>query len=322
MTGRVTIKSIAESLGISHMTVSRALSDHPSVLPATRAAVRARAEAMGYVPSAAARAMRGETWPIFGLVLPTLRNEFYAGFADAIARDGEAAGLHVAIDLTNDDSALETRAIARLEALNARAVLRVPAPGSSPRRVSAMKVIDFIRRSGDSAAASLLLDDSRALAEAVDLLVAQGHRRIGYIGAERALSSGAERHRAVAEALARHGLSLEGDIAHVGRPGFAFGGAAARAIAAARPRVTAMMTAGFEISNGALDACLGLGLAFPGDIAFVGYGDPASYRWLAGGITTVALPVEDLAREAVRLVGEPGAATARLPARLVRRASA
>ena len=77
-------------------------------------------------------------------------------------------------------------------------------------------------------------------------------------------------------------------MTHVGRPSFDFGAAAARAIMAARPRATAVVTAGFEISNGALDACLEMGLTFPDDIAFVGYGDPASYRWLAGGITTAA----------------------------------
>jgi LacI family transcriptional regulator len=189
-----------------------------------------------------------------------------------------------------------------------------------------MKVIDFIRRGEDPTTPALLVDDSTALAEAVDLLVAKGHRRIAYIGAELAMSSGEERRRAVAGALARHGLSLEADITHVGRPSFDFGAAAARAIAAARPPATAVITAGFEISNGALDACLEMGLAFPGDIAFVGYGDPAAYRWLAGGITTISLPAKDLAREAVRLAAEPRAADIaaipRFPARLVRRASA
>jgi DNA-binding LacI/PurR family transcriptional regulator len=326
MTGRVTIKSIAESLGISHMTVSRALSDNPAVRPATRAAVQAQAEAMGYVPSVAARAMRGETWPILGLVLPNLLNEFYARMADALAREGAAAGLHVAIDLTNDDGAREDRALARLAALNPRAVLRVPAPGATPRAGGEMTVIDFIRRGADGAAPALLVDDGAALAEAVDLLVAEGHRRIAYIGADLALSSGAERHRAVAAALARHGLALDPDITHLGRPGFDFGAAAARAITAARPRATALVTAGVEISNGALDACLDLGLSFPSDLAFTGYGDPAAYRWLAGGITTVSLPVEDLARAAIRLAtgagGSGAAGPTRFPARLTRRTSA
>jgi DNA-binding LacI/PurR family transcriptional regulator len=326
MTERVTIKSIARSLGISHMTVSRALSDHPSVRPATRAAVQAKAESMGYVPSAAARAMRGDTWPILGLVLPNLLNEFYARLADALAREGEAAGLHVAIDLTNDDSAHEERAIARLEALNARAVLRVPAPGSPPRVGGGLRVIDFIRRGVDSAAPALLVDDASALAEAVDLLVAKGHRSIAYIGADLALSSGAERYRAVADALARRGLPLQANITMVGRPSFGFGADALRAAMAAHPRATAVVTAGFEISNGALDACLEMGLSFPRDLAFVGYGDPSAYRWLGGGITTISLPVEDLAREAVLLAVEPHVADPstipRHPARLIRRTSA
>jgi DNA-binding LacI/PurR family transcriptional regulator len=40
-------------------------------------------------------------------------------------------------------------------------------------------------------------------------------------------------------------------------------------------------------------------------VAFVGYGDPAFYRWIGGGVSTVALPVEALARRALDLV-RPG----------------
>ena len=114
-------------------------------------------------------------------------------------------------------------------------MLRVPAPGSAARPTDGLKVIDVIRRGGDDTVPALLVDDAPALAEAVERLVAAGHRRIAYIGADLALSSGAERHRAVAVALARHGLSLEADITHVGRPGFDFGAAAARTVMAALP---------------------------------------------------------------------------------------
>ena len=49
MAGRVTIKSIARDLGISHMTVSRALSNHPHVQKETREAILRRADELGYV---------------------------------------------------------------------------------------------------------------------------------------------------------------------------------------------------------------------------------------------------------------------------------
>ena len=73
---RVTIKSIAKDLGISHMTVSRALSNHPNVLQETRDAVQKRARELGYVKSAAAKAMRGDDTRIVGLLLPNILNDF------------------------------------------------------------------------------------------------------------------------------------------------------------------------------------------------------------------------------------------------------
>ena len=78
MSNRVTIKSIAKDLGISHMTVSRALSDNPKVKAETRTAVILRAQELGYVKSGAAKAMRGDQTTIVGLLLPNLANEFYA----------------------------------------------------------------------------------------------------------------------------------------------------------------------------------------------------------------------------------------------------
>ena len=82
---RVTIKSIARDLGLSHMTVSRALSGHGNVHPDTRDKVLARAREVGYVRSSAANAMRGDPTGIVGLLLPNIVNEFYARFANTLA---------------------------------------------------------------------------------------------------------------------------------------------------------------------------------------------------------------------------------------------
>ncbi len=103
MSNRVTIKSIARDLGISHMTVSRALSDHPNVRPDTRKAVQDHARKVGYVKNAAAKAMRGDGTKIVGLLLPNIVNEFYARFANTLAQSCEDHSLHLIIHLTNDD---------------------------------------------------------------------------------------------------------------------------------------------------------------------------------------------------------------------------
>jgi LacI family transcriptional regulator len=129
---RVTIKSIAKDLDVSHMTVSRALSGNPNVNAETRALIVARATELGYIKSSAAMAMRGDPTAIIGLLLPNIVNEFYARFANALGIHCAAMGLDLVIHLTNDDPELEQKSLLRLQALQAATVILVPAPSPEP----------------------------------------------------------------------------------------------------------------------------------------------------------------------------------------------
>ena len=72
----MTLKTLAQSLGLSITTVSRALDGYADVAPGTRERVRAAADAMGYRPNAAARRLRRGTTEVVMLVLPTLPGRF------------------------------------------------------------------------------------------------------------------------------------------------------------------------------------------------------------------------------------------------------
>jgi DNA-binding LacI/PurR family transcriptional regulator len=299
MSERVTIKSIARDLGMSHMTVSRALSGHSGVQTATRDAVLERALALGYVKSAAASAMRGTPTRIVGLLLPNLANAFYAGFADAMAHACDSAALHLVIHLTNDEEQNERQAMMRLREVQASAVVLVPTPRTAPAPMAqSLRIVHLIRT--HDAAPALLVDDSAAMGSAVDHLVARGHREIGFIGADLALSSGRERFTAFRAALESHGLAMRGAFTITAPPSFRMGHDSATELM--KTHMTALVCGGFEISNGALDACMSRGLRLPDDLAFIGYGDPDAYQWIAHGITTLRLPVTEMAQAAVRLL--------------------
>lgn len=331
MSDRVTIKSIAQDLGISHMTVSRALSGHPNVSAKIREAVLKRAEALGYVKSAAATAMRGDGTRIVGLLLPNLVNEFYARFADTLAGACEEKALHLIIHLTNDDPLKEQRALLRLREVQAGAVIMVPAPHAADTmegNVGDFQVVQLIReRPLANAASALLVGDGPAISDAVDHLVSMGHARIAYIGADPVLSSGRNRLAAFSDAMARNARPVIPELMRMAAPSFEMGYQNLQSLLMDR-RATAIACGGFEISNGALEACLQEGLAMPRDIAFVGYGDPAHYAWINGGISTIALPVDQLARQAAdvldRSMAAGGAPTSivSFPAAFVKRHSA
>ena len=182
MSGRVTIKSIAKDLGISHMTVSRALSGNPNVQKDTRERIEQRARQLGYVKSVAARAMRGQSTQIVGLLLPNIMNEFYARFANAMALACEAQSFHLIIHLTNDDIAQERQALGRLREVQAMAVVMVPSPERAPEtntNTSGMKIIQLIRqRPGLDADAAILVEDHTAISDAVLHMAQSGHQAI------------------------------------------------------------------------------------------------------------------------------------------------
>ncbi|URK85989.1 substrate-binding domain-containing protein (plasmid) [Rhizobium sp. RCAM05350] len=121
-----------------------------------------------------------------------------------------------------------------------------------------------------------------AIADAVDHLAGRGHRSIGFIGANLQLSSGRERFSAFRDSLQRHGIAMRGALTITAAPSFRMGHESLLALLDGNEAMTALVCGGFEISNGALDACLERGLRFRDDLAFVGYGDPGRLsmdRW-------------------------------------------
>lgn len=303
MTEKATIKSIAKDLGISHMTVSRALSGNSKVRKDTREAVLKRARELGYVQSAAAKAMRGDGTRIVGLLLPNITNEFYARFANALAKACEAQSFHLIIHLTDDSIEQEQRSLDRLREVQATAVILVPAPaGENVDAISDMKVIQLIRRrAAEDHSTAILVDDHDALCAAVCHLAKQGHRFIGYIGADRDFSSGRQRLAGFQEGLRQAGLPEHAELILTGAPSFEMGHACAGKLLSAG-QATALVCGGVEISNGALSALMDEGI-WPGkSFAFIGYGDPAYYSWINGGVSTLQLPVERLAEQAVELL--------------------
>ncbi|MEM1288933.1 MAG: LacI family DNA-binding transcriptional regulator [Pseudomonadota bacterium] len=324
MARRVTIKSIADDLGVSHMTVSRALSGHPSVEKQKREAIRKRAKELGYVRSAAARAMRGDTSPIIGLLVPNITNDFYARFSNTLAAACSQQDLQLIIHLTKDDPAAEREAVMRLQEIQARAIVTVPAPGTENDALFAdlpLEVVQLIRyRDGDEGSPCILVDDFDAIRHAVMHLHKKGHRAIAYIGAPETTSSGRARLAAFKAGVTATRLTLNLDLMFTDAPS-AENGLRITSHIISGTEATALVCGGFEISSGAIRAAMEQN-ALNSRLEIVGYGDPDFYAWIAGGVTTVSVPVDELAHAAFDIIagasaGERKTASKALKAQLL-----
>ena len=107
----VRMKDIADDLGVSLMTVSKALRNHSDISEKTRNRVLKRMRELNYQPDWIARSMvTGRTY-VVGLVLPDLMHSFFAEVAKGVSRKLQPLGYQVVISDTEEDGDVERRQV-------------------------------------------------------------------------------------------------------------------------------------------------------------------------------------------------------------------
>src|SRR5215216_7127755 len=103
----VTLADIARELGVSKMTVSRAINNHPLINSDTRERVLAVAHRMNYQPNQHARALATSRSYLIGMVVPDLMNLYFAEVTRAVESVGRPAGFQLLICSTDEEDARE-----------------------------------------------------------------------------------------------------------------------------------------------------------------------------------------------------------------------
>lgn len=298
----VTQKDLASALGLSVSTVARALADSPRIGKATRERVRDEAERRGYVVDQAARAMRQGTSSLVGLIAPDLQNDFYTTVARAVSERCRERGLQLVVAVTDDDPLAELQHVRNLYASRARGVVLIPSvemARESRRLLAAVPHVQLVRHCDKLASDWFGIADEEAMRLGVAHLAALGHRRLGYIGSTTAISTGAKRLEGFRRALREHGLDPADAVIEAGGCEAEWGHASmARLLALGHPP-TGVVTAGARISVGAYSCARERGVRIPGELSFVGFSDAPAHRWWGDGLTTIGLPVEDIATAAM-----------------------
>ena len=148
------------------------------------------------------------------------------------------------------------------------------------------------------------IDNRAATARAVAHLHDAGHRRIGFVGGPRATLAGAERLAGYRDGCKTRGLPV--DERDIGESPFTIaGGTAQTAALLARPdRPTALLAANDLLAIGAMRAAQDAGLRVPRDLAVIGFGDNPLATLVSPRLTTLRIPVEQIAIDCVNSILE------------------
>lgn len=301
----VTIKHIAESLGLAHTTVSRALNDHRSISAATKARVREEAERLGYIPNSGARLMRNGASRILGLIVPDVQNEFFSAVARALANECAQLGYQVVLGVSEDDPQREEEHVRALLASRALGVMVAPCGRSTAatrQMLARLPHVQLLRFDKDLGPLSVRVADEQALNAATRHLLALGHRHIAYIGAAAELSTGGARLNGYLNAMQAAGVAQDPAWIRLGSTLPEFGRQAVLGLLTECPGITALIVASPRQLLGALKGLREAQVAVPGHLSLLGYGDTEWFEVSDPAITGMALPVHDMSAHATRLM--------------------
>ena len=325
----ITIKDVAALAGVSVATTSRVLSGNPATSADARSRVHAAAAELDYHPNAQARALRSTRTHAIGLLVPDVRNPFFADLAHTVEQAALVHGFATLLGNANERKDQQDRYLDNLIARRVDGIIVAPlGDGSGSIRSVVGREIPavFIDRTIEGIdLPSVTTDSDTGIREAVDHLAALGHTRIGYIAGPQSTSTGRERYASFVRAAGARHLSLDPALIVFGDFQAESGSTAVRTLLALHEPPTALLVADSPMAIGAIGAIQKLGLRIGTDVALVSFDDIDWLALLDPPVSVIAHSVADMGRIAVDMLrtvidgGTPE--SVRLPSRLIIRGS-
>lgn len=291
-----------------------ALADHPRISRATKDAVRTAVTELGYVPNSAGRALRAGRSTSIAIVVPQTGQHVFGHpyfMHLLVGITGEANSRDAALIVsTNPDEMHGVVAYQRvLRSQAASGAIIASASINDPnvnRMVDAALPVVLVGRFPHLPNAVSVGVDEVAGAAAITAHLIDGHRlqRIAHISGPLDHQTAIDRYQGFRDALAasaRSGVPCTHSLV-VGDFSEESGRIAARAVLDSMSDVQAIFAANDEMAYGALLEIRARGLRVPDDIALAGYDDFGVARLITPGLTTVAVPAEELGRVAGALL--------------------
>jgi LacI family transcriptional regulator len=301
-----TLRDVAKRVGLSPATVSRALTGHPYVDEGTRRKVVRAAGELGYRPNALARALRVQSTKTIGLIIPDIRNDFYAESASVLQGALEERGYRLILCISNGDPSSDRSYLRTLAEHRVDGIVHVPSGPLVERDLEAggraIPVVQLLRHTTSGSWDAIVSDDREGAATLTRHLTALGHRRIAMLTGPDAFSTTRYRVEGYREALREAGIPPAEEQILYGAYSPASGYAQMREILAARTRPTALFSSGSPLTGGVLRALAEEGVAVPGEMSLVAYEDPEWYSLTVPPLTCYALPLRQMGRVAAEVI--------------------
>lgn len=305
---RPTARDVATLAGVSTATVSFVINDRRDrVSPDTFARVERAIELLGYRPNPAARQLRTQRSRVIGLVGEEIATGPFGGGIIRGAQDQALAHGHTlfVVDTGGDPAALP-QALAVMKERHVDGVIFtsvMTAAVTPPEQLYEGPAVLVNCYAPGSRAPSVLPDEDAGGADAIRLLVSQGHRRIGFINGVAGTYPAESRLRGYHMALTEAGIENDPALVRSGNWNADSGYLFAKEFLTMPTPPTALFCSNDRMAVGAYFAIKELGLSVPEDISVLGYDNQTELAAFAHPpLSSVQLPYYEMGRLGAELL--------------------
>lgn len=307
-TKRARIQDVAESAGVSMMTVSRVLNKDERVSKNTREKVMTAVQHLNYRPNVSARRLASTKSFFLGLIYDNPSASYVSKFLLGALKKCRASGYHLVVDEADKEMVKTLRSVQDLiDVTKVDGMILLPPLCDAPDILNLLNEqnVPYIRISPDSdinSSAYVCMDDYQAAFDVVERLISQGHRKIGHIIGHPNQGASRLRYQGYLDALRSNGLSMPPEYIEQGYFTFKSGLVAAKRLLSLTDKPTAIFASNDDMAAATLTAAHMIKLNVPEDLAIVGFDDAQLAITVWPHLSTVRQPIQQMAELAVELL--------------------
>lgn len=281
---RTSLKDLADKLGVSIATVSRALRNSHEVGEEMKVKVKALAKEMNYRPNPFAQSLRKEAPKVIGVIVPNLVTHYFAAVLDGIEDFARRKGYSVLSANSHEDHEREAQAIENFLDMHVEGIIVCLAQDTvdfSPflkLKEVGVPLVFFARTCLDEQFSHVIGNGDVAAYDATIHMIDSGAKRVAFIGGPNNLNMVKRRKHGYLQALRDRNIPIERELVACDKIDFEVARAnTIRVLENAHP--DAILAFNDIITYAAFDAIKAKGLRIPNDVAIIGFtdGDTAAF---------------------------------------------
>ncbi|MBP3965535.1 LacI family DNA-binding transcriptional regulator [Paenibacillus lignilyticus] len=294
----IKIVDVAKIANVSQATVSRVLNNNPIVKPKTRDAVLKVIEDLKYVPHAAAKNLRQQKTMTIGVIVSDIKVSYNADIVKGIQNKAYSQKYKVVICDTQNDMEIEREYLRLLTDRSVDCLILVASllPEKEVLNVAERGyMVGLVGRSIDHENVfSVHTDNVKAAKEAVEHLIAQGHRDIVFLSGYANAKDSYDRLEGYIKALGAHGIPFRPELVENGNFNETGGYAAMKRLKGKGAVFTAIFSANDEMALGVYEYCNEAGISIPSELAIIGVDNDRVSKYLTPSLSTINQPKNDM----------------------------